>query len=269
MLQGPSGRLNEINTYLFDKPYTTREIFADPYLSSMVWYYTLLDAGQERPFTRVEFSTLTAVARQEIIPQIRQMEQRLGRPAAFLQRRFQWNDPVLMKTVFDMAALQLRMSYSREDMDAYLRMLDWSFTNRARVENLEKNLRNETGKPALVAAAHPPVIIEVAGSPTRPVKVKAPAKQQPPIQSKSTVAAVRPAFTSPTATSPARPNTIPPSTGPAARPPAQPATKRSAHSALGLESRRTRCRVSSASLGRCDWRALGQLSVRNCALNSS
>ena len=106
----------------------------------------------------------------------------------------------------------------------------------------EKFLGNETGKPALVAAAHPPVIIEVAGSPTRPVKVKAPAKQQPPIQSKSTVAAVRPAFTSPTATSPARPNTIPPSTGPAARPPAQPATKRSAQPASGTPATGSRIR---------------------------
>ena len=109
-------------------------------------------------------------------------------------------------------------------------------------KNDEKFLGDETDKPVLKSSAQPPVIIEVAGSPARPVKVKAPAKPIPPIQSKPTVAAVRPTFASPTATSPASSRATSPSIAPAARPFAQPAAKPAAQPNGGTAATGSRIR---------------------------
>ena len=98
----------------------------------------------------------------------------------------------------------------------------------------EKFLGDEMDKPALKASAQPPAKPRVIGLSAMPVKAHPPAslyppvKPQPPIQSRSTVANIRPAYASPAATSPARPNSIPPSNRPAVNLPALPASKRSA-----------------------------------------
>jgi penicillin-binding protein 1A len=89
----------------------------------------------------------------------------------------------------------------------------------------EKFLGDETGNPALKAAAAPSAKPRLVGLPARPVKANALANLHVPARPASTGTAVRPAFASPVTGSPTSSRTTAASSGTAARPPAQTAAQ--------------------------------------------